>query len=151
MILAAGDPALAALAEYYHELSPLLHVGCPAPQVVERVLNKSLTLDAARQCSITVPATCTVASVAELESVASKLRFPLVAKPSEKGGKSFPVQYFHNFQGLSAAMENKRVRSALLQEYWSGVGVGIEMLVHSGECIAVFQHRRLKESGGRSS
>jgi predicted ATP-grasp superfamily ATP-dependent carboligase len=33
----------------------------------------------------------------------------------------------------------------LLQEHCAGVGVGIEMLIHEGKCVAVFQHRRLKE------
>jgi predicted ATP-grasp superfamily ATP-dependent carboligase len=33
----------------------------------------------------------------------------------------------------------------LLQEYCAGVGIGIEMLMHGGECVAIFQHRRLKE------
>src|SRR5262249_42769352 len=33
----------------------------------------------------------------------------------------------------------------LLQEFCTGVGVGVEVLVHRGECVAVFQHRRLKE------
>ena len=33
----------------------------------------------------------------------------------------------------------------LLQEYCSGVGIGVEMLMHEGTCLAVFQHRRLKE------
>lgn len=145
-IFPAGDLALAALAENYDELSSLLYVGCPPPHVVERVLNKSLTLEAARQCGITVPATYTVASAAELQAIASRLRFPVVAKPSEKGGKSFRVQYFHTLQSLSAAMENGRVGPAMLQEYWSGMGVGVEMLVHGGECLAMFQHRRLKEA-----
>src|SRR5580658_9872908 len=45
LVLAAGDPALAVLAELYDELSPLLHVGCPPPPAVRRVLNKSLTLE----------------------------------------------------------------------------------------------------------
>ena len=146
MVIPAGDPALAALAEYYHELSRMLHVGCPAPHVVERVLSKSLTLEAARQCGIAVPASCTVATAAELESVASSLRFPIVAKPSQKGGKAFRVQYFHSLQDLSAAMASNHLGPALLQEYWSGVGLGVEMLVHNGECVAVFQHRRLKEA-----
>ena len=43
-------------------------------------------------------------------------------------------------------MQNHILGPALVQEYWAGVGLGIEMLVHRGECIAVFQHRRLKEA-----
>lgn len=33
----------------------------------------------------------------------------------------------------------------LLQEYCAGGGVGIETLLHDGECLAAFQHRRIKE------
>ncbi|MFZ3187227.1 MAG: ATP-grasp domain-containing protein, partial [Candidatus Sulfotelmatobacter sp.] len=102
--------------------------------------------EAARRCGITTPATYRVTCTAELESVVSKLRFPVVAKPSEKSGKIFRVQYFQNLENLITAMESDRLGPALLQEYWSGVGVGIEMLVHGGECVAVFQHRRLKEA-----
>src|SRR5436309_218043 len=34
-VLAAGDPALSALAEHYDQLFPLLHVGCPPPAIAE--------------------------------------------------------------------------------------------------------------------
>src|SRR5215469_5303154 len=33
----------------------------------------------------------------------------------------------------------------LVQEFCAGTGVGVEILLHRGECIAAFQHRRLKE------
>lgn len=54
-ILPAGDPPLAALRDLYQELSPLVHVGCPSPGAVERILTKPLTLEAARQVGIRVP------------------------------------------------------------------------------------------------
>ena len=145
-ILPAGDPPLAALANLYDELSPLLHVGCPSPQAAERVLNKSLTLEAAQRCGIRVPFTCSVESVAELESVASKLRFPVVAKPEKKGAAAFRIFYFQSVQELSTALAVNAWGNVLLQEYCPGVGVGVEILIHKGECIAKFQHRRLKEA-----
>jgi hypothetical protein len=54
-ILPAGDPPLAALRDLYQELSPTVHVGCPSPGGLERVLNKSLTLEAAQKVGIRVP------------------------------------------------------------------------------------------------
>jgi hypothetical protein len=51
-ILPAGDPPLAALRDLYQELSPTVHVGCPSPGGLERVLNKSLTLEAAQKVGI---------------------------------------------------------------------------------------------------
>src|SRR5215831_319585 len=43
-IIPAGDPSLAALADLYHQLQPLLLVGCPPPSSVRRVLDKAVTL-----------------------------------------------------------------------------------------------------------
>jgi protein-tyrosine-phosphatase/predicted ATP-grasp superfamily ATP-dependent carboligase len=145
-VLPAGDPPLAALSDLYQELSPLVHVGCPPPRSVERVLNKSLTLEAARQCGIRVPFSCTVSSVEELESIAPQLRFPVVAKPEKKGAAAFRIFYFNNLPELATALAHKALGSVLLQEYCPGVGVGVEILIHHGECVAKFQHRRLKEA-----
>ena len=144
-ILPAGDPPLAALRELYQELSPLVHVGSPSPGVVERVLNKSRTLEAALQVGIRVPFTCTI-TADQLDSVAPKLLFPIVAKPEKKGASAFKIFYFHSLQELSEALTTNAWGRVMLQEYCPGAGVGIDILIHKGECIARFQHRRLKEA-----
>src|SRR3984885_4210554 len=146
LILPAGDAALATLAEFYDELGSLLQVGCPPPFSVERVLNKSLTLETAQSCGIRVPFTCTGATVAALESIAPQLRFPVVVKPEKKGASTFRVFYFSTLPELSSALKNHDWGSVLLQEYCPGVGWGVEILIHKGECVATFQHRRLKEA-----
>lgn len=144
-ILPAGDPPLAALRDLYHELSSMAHVGCPPPHIVERVLNKSLTLDAAQKVGVRVPFTCTI-TADQLDSVAPHLRFPVVAKPEKKGAAAFKILYFHTLQELATALNTNAWGRVMLQEYCPGVGVGMEILIHQGECIAKFQHRRLKEA-----
>ena len=52
-ILPARDPPLVALRDWYQELSPTVHVGYPSPGGL-RVLNKSLTLEAAQKAGIRV-------------------------------------------------------------------------------------------------
>jgi len=146
LLLPAGDPALAALADLYGELSTLLKVGCPSPRAVERVLNKSLTLEAAQRCGIRVPLTHRISIIADLESTAPQLRFPVVIKPEKKGASASRVFYFHNFPDLASAIANRGWDNVLLQEFCPGVGVGVEILIHNGECVAKFQHRRLKEA-----
>lgn len=147
LILPASDPALAALAESHDDLSRLLHVGCPAPHTVERVLNKSLTLGVARRCGIRVPMSWTISTGADLESITPQLRFPVVVKPETKGaGAVTRVLYFSSPAELSSALRINNWGSLLVQEYCPGVGVGVEILIHSGECVARFQHRRLKEA-----
>ena len=152
LILPASDPALAALAGLYDVLSPLLHVGCPPPSTVERVLNKSLTLQIAQRCGLRVPFTRSISSAAELDSISPQLRFPVVVKPERKGSASAGrVFYFSSLADLSSALRSRGWGNVLLQEYCPGAGVGVEILIHNGECVASFQHRRLKEapaSGG---
>jgi protein-tyrosine-phosphatase/predicted ATP-grasp superfamily ATP-dependent carboligase len=146
-IFAAGDPSLAALADYYDELGALVKVGCPPPAAVELVLNKSMTLETAQRCAIRIPFTRRIASLSDLQSIASELPVPIVVKPEKKGGAGVSrVFYFHNVPELSQAFQSRGWTSVLLQEFCPGVGIGIEILIHKGDCLAKFQHRRLKEA-----
>jgi predicted ATP-grasp superfamily ATP-dependent carboligase len=154
MLIPANDPALALISQHDACLRKLLHLACPPPQVVRRVLDKSLTLEIARKAGIYTPSTYRVSSPAELEVLFGQLLFPLVAKPYHKGeAMDFKVRYFPTYELLYqelAADDNLRSK-LLLQEFAPGDGVGIEVLMDHGEPVAIFQHRRLKEvpaSGG---
>jgi len=156
MLIPWGDTALALIAQHYGHLSTLLHVGCPPPHIVHLVLDKMPTLEAAQRCGIAIPATHFVSDMAELEALQSKLRFPMIAKPRDKkqiGAHAFKIQYFQTYQELRKAFElDARFGSRnLLQDYCLGDGLLVGMLIHDGEPVAMFQHRRVTElpySGG---
>lgn len=154
MLIPANDTALVLVSQHDARLRELLYVACPPPQVVQRVLDKSLTLEIARKAGIPVPSTYRVSSASELEAISSQLRFPVVAKPYHKSDEmDFKVRYFQTYELLHQALaDDDRLGSRLLlQEFAQGDGVGIEVLMHHGEPVAIFQHRRLKEvpaSGG---
>jgi len=152
MLIPVQDGAVAAIAQNYDALRSLLHVACPPPHIVERVLDKNVTLNSAEQCGIRIPRTYRVSTVADLENLRPKPAFPAVVKPVErKGVDSFKARYFRSSEQLASFLESNSYGELLLQEYCPGVGIGIEMLIHKGECLASFQHRRLKEdppSGG---
>jgi predicted ATP-grasp superfamily ATP-dependent carboligase/protein-tyrosine-phosphatase len=156
MVIPTGDGAMAAVAQNYERLSALSHVGCPPPDIMEKVLDKNLTLEAANRCGIPSPATQPVADAAEAVAVAERLRFPLIAKPGvRKGASTFKVRYFRSLAEVRASAEEdpESWSGALVQEYCPGVGVGIGVLMRDGAAVAMFQHRRLKElpySGGVS-
>jgi predicted ATP-grasp superfamily ATP-dependent carboligase len=154
MLIPVNDPALAVVSEHDSQLRALLHVACPPPQIVQRVLNKSLTLDFARKAGIPTPPTYRVSGISELAAIRSQLRFPLVAKPFDKSSEmDFKVRYFQTYELLYQALaaNDQLGGKLLLQEFVEGDGVGVEALIHNGEPVAIFQHRRLKEvpaSGG---
>jgi protein-tyrosine-phosphatase/predicted ATP-grasp superfamily ATP-dependent carboligase len=152
MLIPVQDSAMAAVAKNYDVLSGLLHVACPAPHVAQRVLEKDFTLKIAEQCDIPIPRSYKISSAADLQDLHPAPLFPAVVKPVErKGASSFKARYFRNADELISFLKLNTYGELLLQEYCPGVGVGIEMLIHKGECLASFQHRRLKEdppSGG---
>ena len=152
MVIPVQDAALEALAENHERLAGLLTVASPPPHVVRRVLDKRFTLHAAQQCGIGIPKTCVVTGVDDIQSAGDQLSYPVVVKPSGRDrAASIKALYFHQREDLLKWLTHNQGGSWLVQEYCPGEGVGIEMLIHDGECVACFQHRRLKEhppSGG---
>ena len=148
MLIPVHDPALAFLSQHDADLRQLLYVACPRPHIVQRVLDKSLTLEIAGKAGIHSPSTCRISNLAELEALSSHLRFPVVAKPYQKSdGVGFKVRYFHTYDSLRRALsaDGHLGSKLILQEFAPGEGVGVEVLMHHGGPVAIFQHRRLKE------
>ncbi|MBV8149666.1 MAG: ATP-grasp domain-containing protein [Candidatus Eremiobacteraeota bacterium] len=146
-ILPCSDTALTMLLPHYDDLRGLAGISLPQPDVVRQVLEKELTLAAARECKIPVPASYAIGDAQALRDLQDALRFPIIAKPARAGTSNpFKVKYFSNlrdlqdfFAGAEAGGEN------IFQEFFSGDGVGISTIVAEGEPLVLFQHRRLHE------
>jgi protein-tyrosine-phosphatase/predicted ATP-grasp superfamily ATP-dependent carboligase len=151
MVVPTSDASLAFVAKHYDRLRPITHPGCPPSEIVDRVLNKAVTLAAAERLGIEIPLSFTVTDANDLEELAGKLRFPVVVKPAERRLQSFKVEYFRSAAELVSFLSANKSGPLLVQNYCPGAGVGIEMLMHNGTPVATFQHRRIKEapaSGG---
>jgi predicted ATP-grasp superfamily ATP-dependent carboligase len=145
MLIPTTDGALGAISEHYDRLKPLLHISCPPAEIIDRILNKEATLAIASQCGLRVPREYVISAQANLGDIPD-LAYPVVAKPRQKSSaETFKVRYFQSEAELTAALKSGALDGAILQEYCAGDGVGVEMLFHQNECIAAFQHRRLKE------
>jgi predicted ATP-grasp superfamily ATP-dependent carboligase len=157
MLIPTDDWMLTAVVEHYDDLADLLQVGCPPPPITRLVLDKSATLAIAQRCGIEVPKTIVVSNSSQLQDLASSLPFPWILKPALRETRTEEMKSC----SLKTAEEVTKkfppgrefVPSMLVQEYCAGDGVGVEMLMHEGQCRAMFQHRRLKEfpyTGGAS-
>ena len=149
MVIPADDQALAALTEHYYDLTDLAHLACPPPDITRLVLNKCSSLQLAQKCGLRIPKTMLVSHSDQLFDSLSEFSFPLVVKPARKDvrmeeAKSITLRTTNEVQARFPSPGPFSI-PMLLQEYCAGAGVGIEMLMHQGECLAVFQHRRLKE------
>ncbi|HZS11974.1 MAG TPA: hypothetical protein VFA38_06970, partial [Nitrospirales bacterium] len=148
MIVPCNDAALAAVSRFHAELSSLALLACPPPAVVNRVLVKALTLEAARACGVPVPRTYPILRHGDFERMRHHFLFPVIVKPRRKMEPvSFKVRRIESWEELQEAFaaEPDLGERCLIQDYCPGEGVGIEVLLHHGAPVFVFQHRRIKE------
>lgn len=149
MLVPTDDWMLTAVVEHYDSLADLLRVACPPPAITRQVLQKTETLRIAAECGIQVPKTLVVWSSSELHDQLGLLPFPWVVKPAWRETRP------EKLKSCVLAATDEVIRRfpaglnfsppMLVQEHCSGVGVGLEALMHRGQSIALFQHRRLKE------
>ena len=147
-LVPCGDSALVAISHDYEQLTRLLKVSCPPPRILQRVLDKRQTLEIAEACGVSIPKTFWVSSIEEIEFIKNQITFPVVCKPSSKQRENaFKVRYFRSCEELKNAFTSGDAlgKPVMLQQYCEGDGVGIETLIHEGEPIALFQHRRIRE------
>ena len=133
-------------------------------EALEAALDKSRTQAMAEQLGLAVPRSRHLPSreaLARLEIGTLGWGYPVVVKPmrsvGQAGGKrvQLQVQYALDAQELTRlAEEALRYGEVILQEYFQGDGVGVELIADHGQIRHVFQHRRLHEvplTGGGSS
>lgn len=157
MLIPADDQALMATTRHYYELSNLAHLACPPPPITALILDKLSTLEAAQKCGIPIPHTKLISNTKQLADFSSNFPFPWVLKPARK------ELHLEENKSLTFATPDEVIAKfpiaqeftppMLLQEFCTGEGVGVEVLMHEGQTLAVFQHRRLQElpyTGGYS-
>lgn len=130
-------------------------------EALEQVLDKERTIELASSLGIPVPKSLNIGSLDDIEQAEAVLGYPMVVKPSRSVGQDsqqrvqLSVSYAHNRTELEARLRHAlRFGSVILQELFSGVGVGIELIADRGTVRFAFQHRRLHEvplTGGGSS
>jgi predicted ATP-grasp superfamily ATP-dependent carboligase len=149
LLIPADDQALAATIQSYDDLVDLVTVACPPPDITTRVLNKALTLETAKRCGIPVPKSVIIHNSSELHDLRNQIPFPWILKPAEKQLQEEEIKScrLNSTDDIATRFPDAQAFAPpmLLQEYCAGVGVGVELLMHEGECVAVFEHRRLKE------
>jgi protein-tyrosine-phosphatase len=123
-------------------------------------LDKQRTYALATKVDIPRPRQLEAHSLEELKSAASLFGFPLIIKPVS----SFTVANLSAKRMVRPVEDERELMEtgaeliadggvALVQEFFRGVGVGVEVLCRDGEVLVAFQHERVHEplGGGGSS
>ncbi len=162
LIIPVTDATILPMSEARTRFGGVCQLCIPEPGTLEVVTNKLKTLALARELGVPVPQTRVVHTVDEAQAAAPELNWPVVLKPiasrklrEQKAIESFTVSYASTPEQLSQQMRIFEGRCpVLLQEYYPGAGVGVELLLSNGHPLAAFQHRRLREipiNGGASA
>lgn len=131
-----------------------------SPDALKVVLDKARTLELASELDVDAPRSRLVESMKDLSEVAS-FRKPVVLKPARsigtntEGRKQLGVEYANSDDEAARKVAHLlNFGGVILQEYFAGQGVGIELIADRGEVVYAFQHLRLHEvplTGGGSS
>lgn len=156
VLFPCSDTALAAIARNDESLRAIALPACPSPSIIARVLDKSVTIGYAQTLAIDVPETYEVGATSTPREAAALMAYPVIAKPknhAKHGG--YRIRYFTGPDELEAAFADDPDFESryLVQQFVPGAGIGVAALMHAGDPLAIFVHRRIKElpsSGGVS-
>lgn len=161
LLIPVTDAIILPLVEVREEFEAICKLALPQTASLKIVTDKLKTLELADRLGVPTPRTRLVKNTDEACEAAAGMGFPIVLKPQAsrqytgQASEGFNVCYAESLDHLARQMARFEGRcSVLLQEYYSGVGYGVELLTCDGEPLAAFQHKRLREipiTGGASS
>ena len=162
LIIPVTDLAGQPLARNRDAFTKITRLALPDDVMLQVVTDKDKTWQLAKQLGVPVPETYVVETVKEALEASKHLGWPLVIKPQSsrklrEGNRidSFKVTYAADADDLQKQMQELEGRcSVLLQQYCTGIGLGVELLMSEGKPLAAFQHKRLREipvTGGPSA
>jgi len=160
LIIPVTDEAIIPLINDRQRFQGRCQIAMPETEAFQVVGDKMRTIDLAKKLGVPIPRTSFVVSVEQAVEAVKEFDWPVVLKPQssriyEEGDsiRSYKVDYAKNEGELVEKMEEIS-SPVLLQEFVSGEGCGVEILLHEGRPLAAFQHHRIHEVpvvGGVSS
>lgn len=172
LLIPVTDFTVVPVAEHKEDFEKYVRVAAPNYDVLMKAFDKAQTIKLAAENNIPHPKTFFINDIECLEKVASEINYPAVIKPRMKvvwtSDRAISLKVTHRnyvvnkkdlvekYKRIIAMLERANVDNCLplVQEYVSGEGYGVEVLMCNSEPIALFMHHRLREypiSGGAST
>ncbi len=162
LIVPVTDAVIFPLSAARARFAQISRLAMPTAEALAIAADKWKTFELAQKLGIPAPQTRLCMTPQQAAMDAKDLRWPVVLKtvasclrgPDQRMEK-FGTCYADCEDGLRESVEGLGSRfPVLMQEYYPGTGVGVEILMHEGRPLAAFQHRRLREfpvTGGPSA
>jgi predicted ATP-grasp superfamily ATP-dependent carboligase len=150
-LMGISENHIALLNRHRAELEREFTLLFPPEQIFRRATHKEITLEYARKIGILIPASAYPQSMDEVEQC-RQMRYPVVLKMAHREFGAVKIAFRHKSLQVDTYDDLKKVLSSLpagqfpmVQEYITGRGVGMSMLMRGGKAVLAFQHRRVHE------
>lgn len=162
LFIPVTDRTIIPLMEIRSDIEKHCPIAMASDNALRACLSKRKTEELSIKLGIPVPKTIPIDSIDDLKLHEMTLSYPVVLKSDQSkvwskdgAGRVMYTAYAADPEQLKVLLEEFLLCGpVLLQEYVTGVGVGIGALAWKGELLKTFQYRRLHEvpiSGGGSS
>ena len=152
-VITPEESLIARLNEHRTELEKHAVLLFPAREAFNECLYKDRMIQRAARLGIPAPRTHVPATLDDLDACRG-WKYPVVFKPNHRDpahrdplAAEYTAAYATSFEDLQrqVAALGEHADLPMIQEFASGEGVGVEVLVRDGEPRRLFQHRRVRE------
>lgn len=157
LVIPCNDPSILPLHEKREEFAqfPIYLVD---NDIFDLVMDKAAVNEVARTCGLNLPKEVVIRSEDEL-CLLDQIKPPYVIKPtrsftSERLSKKNNVAVIESRESAGRQIKSSLNQTPVaVQQFFQGIGVGVEFLASNGKILMAFQHQRLHEppGGGGSS
>lgn len=159
LVIPTNDPNIILCQKYRYELEQYCRLYLLDENSYITTKDKMKTYTLARSLNINVPKSILVNNDINYTNILENFEFPIMLKPISSFDENnlLSKQYvkkINNEDELKLQLNSMLTTSpVLIQEYFNGIGVGLEILSHKGKILTKFQHIRIHEprDGGGST
>lgn len=160
LVVPTTDGVMLPIVRERHSLEKVAKLAIPTDEAFFCAFNKSETNRLAQRLGIPVPRQVLVSVKDNLAEIDIDMEFPLVVKPVSSvvdpdiSTTRLCVGYAYSKEQLFVNLkELLPITPVLVQKYFVGTGMGVELLAEKGQILCAFQHARVHEPiyGGGSS
>ena len=159
LVIACNDQTLIPLQKHRSELEKYSKIYTLSDKAFEVAFSKTKSYALAKSLNIHVSPSKVISHIEGIEEIINNFSFPLIMKPDSSFLESDLLSR-NNVRTIKNENELKghakyllKNGPILIQQFFVGEGVGVELIAKDGEILAAFQHERVREpqKGGGSS
>jgi len=153
LVMPTNDTTIMPLQAHRDEIEPHARLYLPSDEAYAICFDKGVTHDFAQAHDVPVPRQLRLSLPTSADAIPDDW-YPLVLKPlasftlDDLERKHFVRRVMRRDDLARELQHFAGARELLVQEFFRGTGVGVEMLAHEGRVLLAFQHLRVHERRG---